>query len=202
MLIDCRECGAKISDAAVSCPQCGVPDPARKPEPAPAPKASPAPDMNPGRPEFYNSRKPKASNRNVLIGVGAGLVALVALGTQLPKGEPRTSSTSPIESPSASASASPVDDGSSLGALSVASLKASLRNPDSLTVESVLAAPAGKYVCILYRAQNGFGGMNRDHVVFTEAGGDPSVGTWNRKCAHRQLKDVTSTAVSLSHAIG
>lgn len=27
MLISCRECGAKISDSAVSCPKCGCQDP-------------------------------------------------------------------------------------------------------------------------------------------------------------------------------
>lgn len=40
----CRECARQVSTLAITCPHCGVPDPAQAPAPAPAP-AQPAPGL-------------------------------------------------------------------------------------------------------------------------------------------------------------
>lgn len=66
------------------------------------------------------------------------------------------------------------------------SLKAAMRDPDSLVIEDAYGKTEKHglpYVCILYRAKNGFGGYNRDHVMFSMAGGDQSVRGWNKYCA-------------------
>lgn len=44
-------------------------------------------------------------------------------------------------------------------------IKARLRNPDSLIWERIIATSDGSTVCYVYRAQNGYGGMNREAKV-------------------------------------
>ena len=76
--------------------------------------------------------------------------------------------------------------------LAAKALKSSLRNPDSLSFESILASDDGNVICMKYRAQNGFGGMNLGHVVFKD--GEPSEkrAAWQSNCAHKVLNDVTA----------
>ena len=76
--------------------------------------------------------------------------------------------------------------------MSAKALKSSLRNPDSLSFESILANDDGSVICMKYGAQNGFGGMNIGHVVFK--GGDPSESHASRhaNCAGKILNDVTA----------
>ena len=77
---------------------------------------------------------------------------------------------------------------------SARALKASLRNPDSLTFRSIGTNDDGGVVCITYRAQNGFGGMNLEHVVFRDGDPSQSAAAWNRTCAHKKLYDLLGVA--------
>jgi hypothetical protein len=70
-------------------------------------------------------------------------------------------------------------------------LKAASRNPDSLVIESGLASADGQLLCVRYRAQNGFGGMNREAVAFYKGRTHESAAFWNAHCAHRVLDDLT-----------
>lgn len=69
------------------------------------------------------------------------------------------------------------------------SLKHAMRDPDSLGIEDAYGKTVQfkgqgiPVVCILYNAQNGFGGTNREHIVFSAAGGDKSVKNWNKFCS-------------------
>ena len=72
-------------------------------------------------------------------------------------------------------------------------LKASLRNPDSFALEKVLTNEDGGVICIRYRAQNGFGGMNRALFVATDQSTSSSSRAWDRRCAHRSLYNYTDT---------
>lgn len=47
-------------------------------------------------------------------------------------------------------------------------LRKSMRNPDSFKMDSAIVPPSGA-VCMEYRAQNGFGGMNQESAVVTPA---------------------------------
>lgn len=70
-LAPCRECGALVSDAAPSCPHCGVPFPATVPPAPPPPRMPPLPqDRGPSRVLF-------------LFGTGAILLVGVLLGMML-----------------------------------------------------------------------------------------------------------------------
>lgn len=70
-------------------------------------------------------------------------------------------------------------------------LQKSMRDPQSLTVESLMVNKNGTVACIEYRARNGFGGMNRSfavlengHFYFDKAE------VWNRTCAYASLFDM------------
>jgi hypothetical protein len=64
----------------------------------------------------------------------------------------------------------------------IATLRQHLRNPDSSIWESVHANQDASIVCISYRAQNGFGGMNREPVmgIGNEVRQDPAL--WKKNC--------------------
>lgn len=58
----------------------------------------------------------------------------------------------------------------------------SLRNPDSVVFEYVGVNNDATLVCVNYRAQNGFGGMNRESVAIDKNGGHTSAAFWNKHC--------------------
>lgn len=67
-------------------------------------------------------------------------------------------------------------------------LRRSLRDPDSLKINAIGASRDAVAVCIDYSARNGFGGMNRELVVYV--GGTPfsSEAVWREHC----LRDVVA----------
>ena len=87
-------------------------------------------------------------------------------------------------------------------ALGVASIRAAARNPDSVTFESVLITKDAS-TCYTYRAQNGFGGMNREHAVLLPKAKylRTSAAVWNAHCAHKQGADVTFLVATLERHV-
>lgn len=67
-----------------------------------------------------------------------------------------------------------------IGALRV--LKRTLRDPDSLAVDSVSTDSDGNSGCISYRARNGFGGMNLEVVGWDATGFHQDRATVKRIC--------------------
>jgi hypothetical protein len=180
LLIKCQECGREVSDSAASCPGCG----------SPIKRADAT-----GRGASGNS-----TSAGCLAGC-ATLIVIIAILVSLSQCS-QFGGSSEAPNPAASSTPSKAEAADTfrtkMGAIAVASLKNALRDPDSLVVESVLVSDDGKYSCLTYRAKNGFGGMNRDTVVFTVAGGDESSRGWNRHCAGKQLNDVTRIATMLA----
>lgn len=72
-----------------------------------------------------------------------------------------------------------------------AALRRAARNPESLVIESGLASDDGKLLCIEYRAQNGFGGMNREFVAFQDGAAKSTSAFWNKHCL-KPTTDVTN----------
>lgn len=68
----------------------------------------------------------------------------------------------------------------------------SLRNPDSLVIEAALATEDGKTLCIRYRAQNGFGGMNRETAVYHDNVPHQDDSAWKKYCGDAKM-DMSST---------
>jgi hypothetical protein len=182
-LVKCSECGAKVSDKAATCPQCGAP-------------------VEPGAVKQVNTAVKKHST------VGMGCLILFAVGaigaaiTGDHKGGASGQSVADSNSVvSNTAEDKAQDKRAEMAAVAVASLKNALRDPDSFKLERAFTTMDAKYACILYRARNGFGGMNREHVVFTEAGGDQSARGWNKHCVKGEFSEQTPNAETLANYI-
>lgn len=78
--------------------------------------------------------------------------------------------------------------------LAVHDLKSGLRDPGSLSLVSVLVDQPGETVCLIYRARNGFGGLNLDHMVVRAGEASTSPARWNKRCSHQSLIDMTFAA--------
>jgi hypothetical protein len=72
-------------------------------------------------------------------------------------------------------------------------LRWGMRNPETFSLETATLMPDGS-VCYSYRAQNGFGGMNRQHAVLTpkyEIKLDASA--WKKYCSNRLGVNLTAS---------
>lgn len=83
-------------------------------------------------------------------------------------------------------------------------LRKAARNPDRFVVESALAMDDNDSACIEFRAENGFGGMNREAAVLVNSrdiflrSEDPDfAAAWARYCAKKPGEDVTALAARL-----
>ena len=75
-------------------------------------------------------------------------------------------------------------------------LKRNLRDPSSLTIDQAMVDDAAETVCLSYRARNGFGGLNREHVTIRAGTASTAPARWNKYCAHKTMNDVTYAARS------
>jgi hypothetical protein len=86
-----------------------------------------------------------------------------------------------------------------VAATAVTHLRASLRNPPSLSFATVLFIKKSSKVCFIYRAQNGFGGYNVEEAfwspkyqrIINHDVVDDFRDQWNSSCAHRDGIDIT-----------
>jgi len=69
-----------------------------------------------------------------------------------------------------------------LAGLAKATIKEAARNPDSVSFSFVGVNKDATTVCVEYRAQNGFGGMNKDYIAFHNGKVRESVSFWNNNC--------------------
>lgn len=164
-MISCRECGASVSSTARQCPSCGAP---RK-----------------------RMRGGLGCLRPALFAL-ALLVIIGGIGSALfPNGHGSTSTPlNPQERLDAANEAA--RNTAALEALTA--LKKNLRDPSSLQVDHVSANEDGSVVCIRYRARNGFGGLNLEHLVNWEGKALTSPSQWNKHCSHQKLHDETAVS--------
>jgi hypothetical protein len=80
--------------------------------------------------------------------------------------------------------------------MAVYAVKKAQRNPDSFVLEKAIVTSSS--VCLQWRGQNGFGGMNRGNSVVERslkfAFNDNEAGfraAWNRECANKAGEDLT-----------
>lgn len=160
-IVKCKECGSDVSSKALTCPKCGV-----------------------------TLRKKWSGCATVTGAVLIGMMLLAVIGLFSQDYPTSTSGTT-----STAASKPAAEDGSTEKSTRAQTLmllvKRSLRNPDSLKVESVLVTDA-LAVCATYRAQNGFGGMNREQAVMNSAqtkvlsnSEKGFAALWNHECADK-----------------
>lgn len=121
----------------------------------------------------------KRMHKIVLIAVGAGCLASLPM---ILSGGPAPETAPVVAAPP---QRSNEDFAKRLRALQmVEAVKSSLRNPDSFTMSSVIYMKDGS-ICMSYRAQNGFGGMNVANSVETPKGKilpEANGNAWDKYC--------------------
>lgn len=70
-------------------------------------------------------------------------------------------------------------------------IKNSLRDPDSLKWQTIRTNDDATVLCYVYRARNGFGGMNLEHAAVVGTSISTSAKVWKRNCQDKNLHDVT-----------
>jgi len=63
-----------------------------------------------------------------------------------------------------------------------AKLKESMRDPDSMVIESMRIDEGSTLACGEYRAKNGFGGVNREFIVVLNDRTSKKPAEWNKHC--------------------
>jgi hypothetical protein len=61
-------------------------------------------------------------------------------------------------------------------------LKKTLRDPDSLIIETMHINDDSTVACVEYRAKNGFGGINREFLVVLKNRSSQKPSDWNKHC--------------------
>lgn len=139
------------------------------------------------------------------------IIMIVAIAAAIIFGSPvRPTTHEPPESPAA---AQPVDPNAEAErhalaetAAAVLQLKAAARNPDSFVLEQAVRTSPGE-VCLTFRAQNGFGGMNRalaiaiGPLVSVEGSKDFET-AWRSYCANHPGKEIKEDVQALLDAAG
>lgn len=74
------------------------------------------------------------------------------------------------------------------------SIKQAARNPDSVHVLSAWVDDPATTICLEYVAQNGFGGMNRETIVFVDSKAYVEARAWNKHCSGKALNNRTQAA--------
>ena len=174
-LIKCVECRSRISDLASTCPSCGAPVIAGA-------KTQP-------------TRKLPKTVVAILVLLGLGVLGKVMGSVSgVPGNAVGNASEASENAATVSADEKAANARLEMAGLAVGSLKRAARDPDSLKIERVFTTMDAKFACIRYRARNGFGGMNREHVVFASVGGDTSARSWNKYCVKGEFSEQTGGA--------
>lgn len=166
-MINCGECGASVSTEAKSCPACGANRKVFK--------------------RAAGAKKPMSwlKKIGIFFGVmfGLGLIGQVVTGGSGP--------TPAAQGESEKERQADAQRGS-VAMLSAKALKDSLRNPESLAFVYIHTNDDGSVVCMKYRAQNGFGGMNVGYVVYRDGLPSDTPSVFNKNCAHKKnMHDLT-----------
>lgn len=121
------------------------------------------------------------------LGIFVGLAFLSGFNAR--RGQPTNEPTSTEPKSAEESASSKLQAGTALAA--GRAIKAAARNPDSVVIEWAGASPDGHILCVRYRAQNGFGGMNREHISFDNGKPRESALYWNKHCRSDDMSDLT-----------
>lgn len=159
-LITCNECGNKISSSASACPSCGAPVISYEP------------------------------NKRHLWLWALALVVVYFIMHSIFSNQDDSVATG-TNSTQAATQQDPVEHIRFLKTeIAAKTLKNALRDPNSLSWDSIMANDDGSVVCLEYRARNGFGGMNKEFAVFVHGKPSQDAKIWNKNCANKPLNDM------------
>lgn len=118
--------------------------------------------------------------------IGGGTVLLIAIATLVGAfailGDGTPSAPQAAQTPEQKAQQAAEDKRYAVAATAARLLRESMRDPESLKIDSLRVNQDANIVCAEYRARNGFGGMNREIVVVTQDGSSQSAANWNKHC--------------------
>lgn len=177
-LIKCKECGGEVSSKAKTCPKCGASVGRR--------------GIGCGTLVGY------AVLLLIVIPMVIGLI-IAAIDDSEPEPAPAPAPAKQQLTPEEAAEKEKKDKAVQLAAAGAATLKKTMRDPDSFELESALVIEESGAVCYTYRARNGFGGMNRDNAVLADGGkkfltsdSEGFVDLWNQECGGKSGQDVSA----------
>jgi len=90
----------------------------------------------------------------------------------------------------------------SMAALYATAIKNELRDPSSLQWVGIWSNNAGTVFCFQYRARNGFGGMNLEHMAVAKGQTSRAENFWNKYCAGRKTNDITQETTQFIDYVG
>lgn len=123
-------------------------------------------------------RRTRLAVKLLAIFFGVGLIGAIVEGVRNPSGGTAINPKTPEQKAKEEA-----DTKRFVVAAAVAeTLKKAVRDPDSLKFDSVRISDDAKVACVEYRARNGFGGMNREIVIFVDGVSRSDAATWNKRC--------------------
>lgn len=76
-------------------------------------------------------------------------------------------------------------------------LRKSLRDPESLKFDAILATEDASVICFQYRAKNGFGGYVRENIVLVGSEPSTELTTLQKYCQADNLHDFGAVAAAL-----
>ena len=159
-LVVCKECGSKVSTDAKACPSCGA-------------------------------KPPKRTRVGSLVVAGlASALMFSCIYTQNEADQKRAAqeaAKTPAQREAEAAAARQAQARVALAKITRQMLAQSVRDPDSLVIESLQVQGEAKHACVQYRAKNGFGGVNREQAVLVGTAFKSDAATWNRLCAGNEL---------------
>lgn len=124
--------------------------------------------------------------------VGLFVLAAVKIGTS-------GDSPAPPPAQASSASATKVDKAASRAATWAVRLRDASRKPESFRLDHATVIDGTEAVCYEYRAENGFGGTNREKAVldsntgeFKRSGNAGFDALWDRECGGKSGRDVAN----------
>jgi len=185
-LVHCTECDNEISSLAASCPKCGAPA----------------------------SAQPIAEAKKKANTLAQGVVGLLLIGGiavwLLSSNEKPTPAPGPaapvVAQPTVPTPPTPEEIAAQEREakqiknvmIVVNHIKKHLRNPDTLKWIVVKADDVGDIVCLSYRAQNGFGGMNIESAVVVGSKISHTPSNVKKYCADPKLQPVTELVEIMS----
>ena len=139
--------------------------------------------------------KPSGGKGKGCLVVVAAVIVLGAIGSIF-----GSQNIGPAPKPSPTAISKEIERGDTQALAAGQALKRSARNPDSLVIEDASVSRDGQYLCLNYRAQNGFGGMNRESVIYKNGVPHQGATYWNKHCMTdmRSVKSSVELGAKLS----
>lgn len=163
-LIECAECDKQVSSKAESCPNCGA------------------------KPPKKTSLFTWVAGGLFTYFVWSAVSASLSSSPNTNSGPTRPDKTA--EQLAAESAAKAEKEATFQKTLfAAAAIKKAMRDPDSLTWESIRSNDDASVICLEYRARNGFGGMNREFAVLANGKASQKPAAWNKHCT-QPLKDM------------